>query len=146
MKASSDDSNNPHVSSASGVPYQQSNRGREALPGLQFPFQLLPAIASQRIHLRAAPQIRLLPRRADPALILQPVQPRVQRSLPDRQSVAREHLYPFGDPPAVQGLTRDGFQNQQIERSLQQIRWFGHVFVTSTIDNIPRLSTIGKEW
>jgi len=31
-------------------------------------------------------------------------------------------------------LTRDGLQNRSIECSLQQIRWFGHVFNTTTID------------
>jgi hypothetical protein len=66
---------------------------------------------------------------------------RIQRSLPHRQNVARQQLNALRDAPPVKRLARDGLENQEIKRALQQIGWLRHDDTsmvdnhTSTIDN-----------
>src|SRR5579871_6131933 len=97
---------------ASSVLDEKLDCRREAVPTLELARQLLPALRRQRIELRGAPQIGFLPRGADPALILQPVQRRVQGPLAHGQSFARERLDPLRYAPAMQRLTSDGLEDQ----------------------------------
>src|SRR5262245_58904274 len=64
--------------------------------------------------------------RFDPALLFQPVQRRVERTLLYVEHFARDLLDPLGDRPAVQRLGRYRFQNQEIQSPLDQIARFPH--------------------
>src|SRR5262245_51710878 len=61
----------------------------------------------------------------------------IERPLPDRQLFVRQLLNAFRDGPAVQRLARQRFQDEEIERALEQIRGFRH-----GLTRIPRLSTM----
>jgi hypothetical protein len=67
----------------------------------------------------------------NPALVFEPVQGRVERSLAHRQSVARERLYPLRDSPTMKGLAGNRLEDQACNKS-------DGLGMTS----IPRLSTI----
>ena len=112
MNALFDDANDPHKSPELSVLDEKANSRREPVPSLEFAHQLFPALGRKRIDSRTPSEIRLLPGRADPALIFEPVQGRVQRPLADCKSVTRERLYPLRYPPTMKRLTRDGLQNQ----------------------------------
>src|SRR5262249_8923282 len=108
--------------------------------------ELALALARQRIHLRGASELGVLPLRRDPSLILETVQRGIERSLAHREHVVREQLDALRDRPSVQRLTRERLQDQEIERALQKVGWFRHQKGldedTSIIDNaIPRTST-----
>ena len=55
----------------------------------------------ERVKLRVPAALRYPPLRPDPALLLQPVQSRIQRSLADLQHFLRNLLDPLGDRPAM---------------------------------------------
>jgi hypothetical protein len=57
----------------------------------------------------------------DPALVLEAVQRRIQRSLVHLQHVFGDLLDPVGDRPAVQRLPLQRAEDQQVERSGQEI-------------------------
>src|SRR5262245_50150053 len=103
---------------------QEVHGRREALPGFQLALELPSPLARQRVELRVAPEIGRLPLGANPALLLEAMERGIERALADRQRVAGEQLNALGDPPAVQRLARDGFQDEQIQRALEQIGGF----------------------
>ena len=64
--------------------------------------------------------------RFQPSLLLEAMQRRVQRALADLENFAADLLNAFGDGPAVCGLERDGLEDQQVERALNEVRWSAH--------------------
>src|SRR5262249_5114192 len=131
------------IASPLGAFDQQADRRRQPLPAAQLALELFAAVAGQRVELGVASQIGLLPFSPNPALLLEPVQRGIQRALADRERVAREELNALGDAPSVERSPGDGFQDQQIERALQEIGRLRHPTPRlSTI--IPRLSTIAN--
>src|SRR6185312_15401198 len=78
------------------------------------------------------------PLRANPALLFQPVQRRIEGSLLHLQHLAGNLLDAFGNRPAVHRLQRDGAQDEEVERALYQIIWFAHTMTVYTT----RLSTV----
>src|SRR5215471_14604705 len=108
---------------------EETNGRRQPLPGLQLALELLPALTRQRVELRVAPEIGRFPLGANPALLLQPVERRVQRPLPHRQGVAGQDLNALRDSPPVQRLARDGLEDQEIERALEQVGRFRHRYL-----------------
>src|SRR5664279_222610 len=87
---------------------------------------LLPR-GGQRVELRAPPLGRDPPAAAHEPLILETVEGRVERALIHLQHVVRELADSLRDPPTVQRRGEDGLEDQEIERSLQQISAVGHV-------------------
>src|ERR1035437_8879496 len=65
----------------------QADGRRKPLPGFHFRPQLLPAGCGQRVELRPPVILRAAPIRPYPALVLQSVQRRVKRPLPDLQHI-----------------------------------------------------------
>ena len=61
--------------------------GGDALPVRGFFRELLAARPGQRVELRAAVVLGVAPRRFDPALLLEPVQRRVERPLIDLEDI-----------------------------------------------------------
>ena len=111
-----------HVRLRSSGPFQyQSHCGREAIPAGELALQLLAALARQRVELRAPAKVRLLPVGDDPALVLEAVERRVERSLLDRQHLVGELLDALGDRPTMKRVARDGLEDEEVERPLEQI-------------------------
>src|SRR5262249_1654773 len=75
-------------------------------------------------------------------LLLETMQGRIERPLADGQDVTRERLDALGNAPTVQRLASECFENQQIERALEQVKRLGQVD-TSIIGN--NTSTIDKK-
>jgi hypothetical protein len=120
---------------------QQANGRRQPIPAFELAFELFPAIAGQRIELGGAAEIGFPPLGPNPCLLLEAVQRGVERPLPDGQDVAGQQPNAFRNSPPVQRLAGDGFENQQIQRALEQVRRLRQVTPRlSTI--IPRLSTM----
>ena len=64
--------------------------------------------------------------RLQPSLLLEAMERRVQRALADLQDFAADLLNALGDGPAVRRLERDGLEDQQVERALNEVRWSAH--------------------
>ena len=73
--------------SASRVQTWRRNFANHAKWVYYFSLELLPALAGQRIKFRVPPKFGRFPLRGDPALLVQPVQGRIQRSLLHRQHI-----------------------------------------------------------
>src|SRR5262249_36018855 len=99
----------------------------QSFPTLQFALQLPFAVARERVELRTAAQFRVFPFGLNPPLLLQPVKCRIEGSLLYGQDIVGKIQDSFGNAPAVQRLAPQSFENQQIQRSLEKIRWFRHV-------------------
>src|SRR5262245_16711048 len=118
----------------SGLLQQQAHGRRQALPTVEFALQLLPALARQPVELRAASMRCLFPFRRDPALLLEPMQRWIERALLHRQHVVRELQHSLGDAPAMQRLTRERLQNEEVERALEKVGGFRHESACVTLD------------
>ena len=62
----------------------------------------------------------------DPALVLELVQRGVERSVAHLQDVTGYLLEALPDGPAVERLEGEDFENQQVERALDEIGWPAH--------------------
>jgi tetratricopeptide (TPR) repeat protein len=80
----------------------------------------------KRIELGRAAAVAFSPSRLDPALALEAIEGRIERSLLNLQHVSGYLLNAFGDGPSMLGLKRDGLEDQQVEGALQEIVWFTH--------------------
>src|SRR5262245_56404909 len=101
-----------------------SSRGRwrsPCAPILRFDRELTAAGRGEAVILGAAAQLRDFPLGLDPALVLEPMEGRIERALVDLQDVSRNLLDALGDGPAVLGVLLQRAQDQQIERAGQQI-------------------------
>src|SRR5690606_41731269 len=107
---------------------------RQPVPVLGFLAESFPAEPRERVEFGSAIVLGLAPLRADPAPLLELVQRRIQRSVADLKHVARKHLEPPTDRPAVHRLESEHLQNQQIERSLDEIRRLTHTRFTSVTE------------
>src|SRR5882762_6639289 len=92
---------------------------REPLPVRSLQLQLFPAASGKPVILGLPVIVRIAPLCVDPASLLQPVQCRIQRALLYLQHVLGDLLDAQRNAPAVHGLERQGFQNEQVERALQ---------------------------
>ena len=91
------------------------------LPAGAFGEQVLAPGGRELIHARALIALRHLPLRADPALPLQPMQRRIQRSgihLEDVGGMAPQRL---ADAVAVVRAPLQRLEDQEIKRSLQEL-------------------------
>ncbi len=120
----------------SGLLDDQVDRGRKAHPGFQFLFQLLAAGAGERVELCHPAGLGGSPLGLDPGLLLQTMERRVEGPLLNLKSFPGNLLDALGDGPAVLGLVGDGPEDQQVERSLDEIGGLGHMpRLTTTVDN-----------
>src|SRR5580692_7716691 len=90
-------------------------------PARALGFQLLYASGGQPIDSDALLVFRHFPIRGDPFLTLQPVQRWIERTGVDLQDVSRICADRLADPVAVLRPPPQGFEDEQIERSLQQL-------------------------
>ena len=110
----------------SGLPHHQIDCSREAVPARQFPFHLGTARPREVIEFGFAAGFGLGPLRLDPALLLQPVQRRIERSLLDLKRFPGDQLNALGNCPPVLRFERESLQNQQIQGALNEIGRFTH--------------------
>jgi hypothetical protein len=82
---------------------------RQPLPVRRLRFELPSAQAGERVKLRSPVVFRLLPLGRDPALLLQLVQCRVERSFADLKHIAGDRSQAKTDGPPMQGLQRQDF-------------------------------------
>jgi len=112
---------------------QPHGRG-QAVPALFLDFELLLAGARQRVELGLAPGLGGAPFRAQPLLLLEPMQGRVERSLVDLDGVSRDLLDALGDGVAVGGPEGQDLQDEHVQGALRDRESFGRHRVTSTFD------------
>src|SRR5215469_10854364 len=80
------------------------------MPLLQLSIELGSSCFCEAVELRLSPALTFTPRAAHP----------------DLQHLFAHLLNPFGDGPSVHRLERDGLKNQQVQGSLNQVRWLAH--------------------
>src|SRR6202012_1523758 len=102
-----------------------SDSCRQRFPRIAFGFELLLALACERVELCAAIVFGGAPFRGDPSLAFKAMQRGVERALLHAENVVRDLLEPFGNGPAMLRLVRAGAKNQQVEGSLRQFEWWG---------------------
>src|SRR5215471_15917670 len=95
--------------------------GGDALPVARLFRKLLPSLARKLVELRLAVVFRVAPLRVDQALLLEPMQRRIERSLVYLQDVIRYLLDALGNTPSVHWSLGEGPQDQEIQGPLQQI-------------------------
>src|ERR1039458_757700 len=95
----------------------QSHGFRQALPLRQLLLKLRATGLGQIVELGFAPGLGLPPCGADPTLLLQTMQRRIQRALGNLQHVLAHLLDTFGDGPAVLRFERDGAENRSEEHT-----------------------------
>ena len=65
--------------------------------------------------------------RFDPALLLQPVQCWIKRTLLNLEHLCRHLLDAFGDRPAMLWLERNSLEYQKIQGALDEITWLSYI-------------------
>src|ERR1051326_2807213 len=114
--------------------HHEVDRARQPVPVRELGVEAPAARRGQRVELRLAPAVGRAPLGFDPPLLLERVERRVERSLLHLQLVFRDLLDALRDRPAMLRLERDDFQNEEVERALDEVVWFAHW----------RLSTIAR--
>src|SRR5262245_43899982 len=94
---------------------------REPIPVGALLLELPAPEARQRIEARVAAGVGRRPRRAEPAALLEAMQRRIERPLLHLHDVAGHLLQPPRDRVAVDRTERDDFQDQHVERALQEV-------------------------
>src|SRR5262245_14802324 len=107
-------------------PDDRGNSGRETLPVRALAIELLPTGPGQLVELCPPPQVAGFPLRRDPALLLELVQRRIERSIADLQRVAGDLAEPLADRPAVHRSQCEDLEDQQVKRALNEVGWFAH--------------------
>src|SRR5258708_9261610 len=117
------------------------NGARKPAPVVGFFFELSPPEPCKRIVFRPPAILGRFPFGCNPALLLQLVQSRVERSVAHLQHVAGYLLQPLTDGEAVQRLKGQDFQQQHVQRALHQIRRFAHYVSSVTETSTSSLRT-----
>src|SRR6185503_7541697 len=97
------------------------DRAHEAAPGVDFRAERALAGGGEVVVLGLAVVFGGPPGTADPALLLESVEGRVERALADLQRVTGPLLNALADPPAVHGSKRQRLQNQKVEGALKDV-------------------------
>src|SRR5438105_1309472 len=112
----------------------ETDRVRQTLPAFELARELLAAGSGKRVELRFAAGLRDAGLRPQPSLLLEPMKRGIERPLGDLQRVLADLLDPLRDGPPVFGFEGHGFEDEEIERPLDQIGRPAH-------GAIPKLST-----
>ena len=91
-----------------------------------FFFKLRAASGGERVELRLAAGFAFGPLGLDPPLLLETVQGGVEGALLHLEDFAGKLLNPLGDGPSVQGIEQEGFEDKEVEGSLNEIAWLAH--------------------
>src|SRR4051812_27468398 len=107
----------------------RNSRGKP-LPLSRLMLEGATTVACERVVLCPPVVFAVAPLRLDPPLLLQLVQRRVERSLSHLQDLIRHLADALRDRPAVHRLERDHFQNQKVQRALNEICRLAHEWCT----------------
>lgn len=100
--------------------------GGESLPLFSFVGEAPPACGGERIEFCAASQLTGFPLGANPSGELELLERRVDRAVARLKRFVRDLAEALADRPSVLRLQGDDFQEQQIERSLDQVGRSAH--------------------
>src|SRR6266478_9263988 len=92
----------------------------------RFLIETATAGTGQRVEFRAPPELARFPLGRNPASQFQLVERGVKRPVADLELLVRHFLESLADGPSVLRFERDDLQQQQVERSLDEIWWFAH--------------------
>src|SRR5687768_15044965 len=109
----------------SGGPQYSLDGAEEDLEVRELDAQLFPAGGGDGVEARAAFGGGLAPLGLDPALFLEPLERRIERSLFDSEHVARQAPDVLGDAIPVQRPDAERLQDQHVERAGKQLGAFG---------------------
>src|SRR5262249_54801729 len=98
-----------------------AHREHDPLPLLGLPLELAATGGLEAVRLDAVAVLRLAPRADDGALLLQTMERREERARLDDEGAGRDLLDPLGDREPVARLERERPQDQEVERSLEQL-------------------------
>ena len=104
----------------------QSNGVRQPVPLRQLLIELGSAGGGEGVELGVPSGFGFAPLGAEPALLLQPMERRVQRALRDLEDFSAGLFDAGGDRPAVHRLEGEGSENEEIEGALEEIGGFAH--------------------
>jgi hypothetical protein len=124
----------PHDSSLLQAHYG-SDRPGQPLPMGRLALKMAPSKPRQSVKFRAPPQFTRLPFGGNPPLLLKLVQRRVKRAVTHPQNIAGDLIQTLADRPPMHRLQRQYLQQQQIQRSLNEIGRFTHASMSSLTDN-----------
>src|SRR5262245_1247967 len=93
----------------------------ELRPGGRLGAQLRSACRRETVDLCFPIRVGEAPFALDPAAFLEPVESRIEGALSEVKNVVREFLRPPGDRVAVRRSPRECFQDEEIERALEQV-------------------------
>jgi hypothetical protein len=105
----------------------RDGRGQLA-PGCDIGIELRAPAPGQRVVLRATVVAGRAPFRLDPAATLQPMESRVDRSLPNMKRRARNLMKPLGNCPPMPRLEGECFEDQQFQRALREFNVVAQTF------------------
>src|SRR5215217_4691516 len=104
---------------------RRDGRG-ETVPVVRFELELLSPGARERVELGAAVVFAWPPFGGDPPFLLELVQGGVERAVADLKRVFRDLLEPVTDVPPVHRIQGEHLEDEQIERSLNEVLWSTH--------------------
>src|SRR5262249_3266722 len=103
------------------------DRGGEPTPVRGLGVELPAAEPRQRVELRAAVVLGLLPLRVDPALLLELVEGGGEGALAHLKDVRRERAQAPADRPPVHGLESEDLQQEKVEGALDEVGRLAHI-------------------
>src|ERR1043166_7668159 len=99
----------------------EPDRADESVPGRELLSQRASSGGGEPVVLRAPAVLGDAPLRIDPAPLLEPDERRVDGALPYLQRVLGELLDAVGESPSVHRRERERFEDDQVERALQNL-------------------------
>src|SRR5271170_3598163 len=102
------------------------DRGGEDPPLRPLSGELFPAQCGQRVELGPASFGARAPLGTHPPAFLNAVEGGIEAALSDLEHIPRELPHSLGYSPAMEWTEEQGLQNEQVERTLQEIRPFRH--------------------
>src|SRR5262245_49150128 len=119
------------------------NGAGKPLPLGGFPVERAVAGSRQRVVLRPPAAGRDLPLCAQPPFLFEFVEGGVQRSIAYLQIVARHLTQPLADGPRMERLERDDGEEEEIQRSLDEVGGLGHLPSVTEV-TLQRLPSVSK--
>ena len=105
---------------------------------------MTPAEARERIEFRATIVLRCFPLGGNPALLLQLVQSGIERAIADLQHISGDLFEALADGKTVERLERENFQQQHVQRALDQIGRFAHKVDSVTERRVHPFPSVSK--
>src|SRR5205807_2202667 len=106
--------------------HDAGDRRRDAVPVGGLFFQLLPSQPRERVELGATIVFARLPMRANPSAMFELMECGVKRTVADAQHLAGHLFQTLADGPSIQGFQCQYFEDQHVQRPLDQVGRLTH--------------------